>query len=81
MSSVIINVGGSQFETCDATIAKCPDSLLYANTLGTSNGKSSSSSLKTVFYDRSPQLFGYIIQWLRTDTLALYDIATLQVSF
>ena len=76
---VVLNVGGTRFETFKTTLLKFPDSLL-----GTMLSARNSSLLKLdehkeLFFDRDPQAFACILNFYRTGKLRLFSGVTADV--
>jgi len=62
---VKLDVGGKIFSTSISTLTSQPNSMLGAMFSGRYNLEPDSDG--TIFIDRNPTYFGYILDWLRTD--------------
>jgi len=66
---IVLDVGGQLFKTTNLTLDKYPDSLLAAYA---SRWKIEDKD-NPIFFDRSPELFKYILEYMRTESLPTPD--------
>ena len=76
---VLLNVGGTRFETSVETLTKFPDSLLTRWTDPCNTSLVEYCEDGAVFIDRDPILFGALLRYLRTGHLCVPPNLTVDI--